>query len=145
MLSMADILALKKDHKAKSNADEMAGTIANRRTPRRAHERVVGILFKGKYTLMRSLQISEGGMLLELSRAQRLSDVILVTLLIPKSLIHIMVSAEIIYQMDEAKDKDAQLANFGVRFIGLEASKKRLIRDYISSKSKAEMKDVFEH
>ncbi len=67
---------------------------------------------------------------------------ILVTLLIPKTMDHLISQAEVLYRTEKG---DQAVSKAGIRFILLEPAKKRLIRDYVSSKSNSEVLEAFEH
>ncbi len=120
---MSDHKTFKKESPAQVSTKK-AGTIANRRTPRRGHDRIVGVLFSGKYSLVQSNQISEGGMMLELSRDLVAGEIILVTLLVPKTMAPILTRAEILYKIEDAQSKNSNLVQTGIRFLSLEQIKK---------------------
>ncbi len=103
----------------------------NRRTPRRSYERLVGVMTEGKYSLRRASQISEGGMLIELPFEIQAGDLILVTFILPNALETIVGRAEILYKKDKVLNG---VIKTGIKFLNLETSKRRAIRDFVSSK-----------
>ena len=109
--------------------------VANRKTPRRTYERLVGVLHKGKYFLQNSLQISEGGMMIELPNYVKRGDFIVVSFILPTSLETVNGRAEVLY-LQKVSDK---LSKVGIKFINLDTIKRRAIRDFVSSK---QFKDV---
>jgi hypothetical protein len=140
---MDDQSSFKKENIVQVGSAKKAGTVANRRTPRRNHNRLVGLLHAGNYFLVQSHEVSEGGMMLELPLGIAIGENILVTLLVPKTMVHILARAEVIYRLDDEKNKD--FSKTGIQFIALDSAKKRLIRDYVSSKSQADISKAFEH
>ncbi len=116
---------------------------SNRRTPRRAYARVVGVMSGGKYFLCRAHEIGEGGMLVEFPLELKNGALVLVSFILPISLETVVGRAEVVYQRDKqapvfASDfgdgKKTRVFKTGVKFLNLDTLKRRAIRDFVSSK-----------
>ncbi len=123
-------LNFKKESPAKSISASNADPSMNRRTPRRSYERLAGVLIKGVYALQKAHQIGEGGMLLELPAHLQPGDFVLITLILPKSLAAVIGRAEVLYKKEKISEA---LAKTGVKFLNLDASMRRSIRDFVSA------------
>ena len=128
----------KKESPTKTTGAPRPDPSMNRRTPRRDYDRLAGILIRGKYSVQKAIQIGEGGMMIELPSSLKSGDLILISLVLPKSLETLVGRAEILYQKEKISDKMAQT---GVKFINLETSKRRAIRDFVSAKPAFDLKE----
>lgn len=103
----------------------------NRRTPRRSYERLVGILCHGHYSVEQAVQIGEGGMMIVLPTELKAGDLILITLIFPKTLETLVGRAEVLYKGEKVSN---DRVHTGVKFLNLATIKRRAIRDFVSAK-----------
>jgi len=116
-------------------------SIRSRKSPRRALRADVGFLIRGRYQILRSLQIGEGGMLLagDLSKilagstSQSIPGVVLTVPLPSREIL--VLRAKILYELKEGTAKEPA---FGVQFLDITILKKRSIRNYVSAKTESE-------
>ena len=101
-----------------------------RRFPRRKFERDIGVLVEGKYSVAKTIEIGEGGLMLALDSLPKDLSQIVVTFFVGKGHAGI-IRSEVRY----TKGIGGQKCHCGIQFQNLEFKTKRLIRDYISSKS----------
>ncbi|MCB0361688.1 MAG: PilZ domain-containing protein [Bdellovibrionales bacterium] len=97
-----------------------------RRVPRRAFSRRVGILLKGEYSICKSCEIGEGGMLLESVANMIKGQQILVTFRL-QGPTHTVVRGLVRYLHPQG-------TKFGIEFLNLDFQVKRSIRTYVASK-----------
>ncbi len=128
----------KKDSPAKTPLTSANDPSMNRKTPRRSYERLVGVMIRGKYEVYKANQIGEGGMMIELPASLKSGEWILVTLILPMSLVTIVGRAEVLYKKAKVSDVVFQT---GLKFINLETSKRRAIRDFVSAKPALDNKE----
>lgn len=107
-----------------------------RRTPRRQFDRPVGVLFKGKYQIIKAVQISEGGVLLELPGHIKVGDHLLMNLILKADRGYAVSRGEVLYVNEDVSDGFKRM---GIKFFDLSSRHKRFIRDYIASKSEEEI------
>ena len=106
--------------------------VSKRRSPRRRIDRVMGVLHKGSYYISRTVEIGEGGLMVQTNEHNvKVDDQIVITFSVEG---HELVScrAEVRYQIDMPDDGGVA---FGVQFKNLDLSYKRYIRRYVSQKT----------
>lgn len=115
----------------------MAGEIKySRKFPRRRFRQDVGLLHRGKYTLVQGLEIGEGGMLVKFPDSVKAGDIIAISFFISQKGF-VVVLGEVVYQKPEPGQEDPSYA-MGIKFIDLEFEFKRHIRDFIALKTAEE-------
>ncbi len=111
--------------------------ITRRRVPRREYIRNVGILMRGEYFVSQALELSEGGMLLEMEHTLVVGQKLVITFALPGTSAGV-VRGVIRYVLEDKKG--GSLKRYGVEFENLDFQSKRDIRNYVASKSEAEYK-----
>ena len=101
-----------------------------RRVPRRTFDANVGILLGGRYTLERSYQVGEGGMMISIQDTCLRENVqIVLSFFLPGQAL-IMVRG-IVRSVIPAKD--AKPERYGIEFLNLEFQSKREIRNFVAA------------
>ena len=104
------------------------------RSPRRIYGRPVGLLVRGAYFTCQGMLIGEGGILVDLDVALRIGDRVVLSLLLPTG--HsACLRGEIVNFHPRGQ---AGSARYGVRFVDIELRDRRLIRNYVSAKTREE-------
>jgi hypothetical protein len=110
-----------------------SGSRESRKTPRRIFVHPMGVLSAGNYGLVRSLQLSEGGLLFETPDPFQIHDGIVVSFLLPDG--HgVVARGEVIY----SKPGRGGRIEYGVKFAALSLKLRRMIRLYVTAKTQAE-------
>lgn len=105
---------------------------SRRKFPRRLFEKTVGILYRGKYTMEQSSQLSEGGMgiLASMPDQLKVGESLVVTFLLP--------GQEFIIARAEVRDvrppNNQNLKRISMMFIDFGFYPRRKVREYISAK-----------
>lgn len=94
--------------------------------------RTIGVLYRGRYTVVQAVQISEGGLLFTSREKRDVKSPIVLSLLVPGGF-SIVARGELIYEV-----KNGSGFNYGVKFYSLGFHLKRIIRNYVSAKTQAE-------
>lgn len=110
--------------------------LKRRRVPRRDFERDIGVLVDGKYTICKSIQIGEGGMMLEMPGSYSLEQKMVVTFKLPQT-IPAIVRGVVRYALEKPDGKGFR---YGIEFERVEFKIRREIRNYVASKSDEEYK-----
>jgi hypothetical protein len=100
-----------------------------RRFPRRRFTQNTGLLNLGTYSIVLSLEIGEGGILIRSDHHLEVGHHVVVNFFISEKGF-ITVTGEVRYKMEESI--------FGLKFTNLPFESKRFIRDYIAEKTAAE-------
>lgn len=106
--------------------------ITKRRSPRRLFQRHVGVLYHGKFILSEARELGENGMMIEAVEEVQTDDQLVVTFAVPGERL-ISTLGVVRYNID----LDGKRA-FGLQFVQMDISYKRLIRRYVAEKSEAE-------
>lgn len=99
----------------------------SRRHPRCKLEMLVGVIRNGKFGFEYSLQIGEGGMLLELFSPAKLGEQIEVSFFMPPKGELILVKGEVVYCLEPVAGR----CLVGVRFTNATAAIQSLIRKFV--------------
>lgn len=110
----------------------MGEFITKRRSPRRSYSRTVGVLHRGVYFATKSIEVGEGGMLVFSDHPMKEDDQIVLTFSI-RGFPLVSTRASIRYEIK----KEGRSA-YGLQFKGLDLSYLRIIRRYVSQKTKEE-------
>lgn len=103
------------------------------RSPRRQYDRPIGLLYRGAYFVCRGLQISESGMLVGVDLALEKGDLVVLAVILPSG--HSVVTrGEILY----ARKLDSGEPAYGLRFVGIAVEDRRIVRNYVSAKTREE-------
>ena len=102
-----------------------------RRYPRRKLTTVVGILFKGAYSIVPCMEIGEGGLRFQCQADILTGGLVVANLFVPREHF-IAVTGEIVYVIPN--DDKTGPHSYGVKFKNLSFESKRQIRDYIAEK-----------
>ena len=100
-----------------------------RRVPRRELHARVGILLAGRYSIARSHEIGEGGMLLSSDQVMKKDDRLVLTFRIPEVLSGVVI-ATVIYITEDGF--------YGLNFDKIEFDVKRKIRNFVASSTALE-------
>ncbi len=109
---------------------QLDGYKTNRRVPRRFYRQLVGCLSRGTYRLSHSIQMGEGGLLLELDWPIKENDSLVLTFKVPMGS-YWVVRARVQYLL--ALPKEAK--KVGVTFEGLDFQARREIRNFVAVSS----------
>lgn len=107
-----------------------------RRVPRRSFEAIVGILYQGQYSLERSFQVGEGGMMVASSRVIKPGEMVVVSFVIDQDTI-VMVRGTIRNEL-AANEKINAPIRYNIEFHDLQFQFKRAIRNFVAAATHAE-------
>lgn len=102
-----------------------------RRFPRRPFNRPVGFLYDGTYNVENGLEIGEGGIKVDSLRNVYIGDFVTVSFFLYEYQL-VSVVAQVLYMVRGDNGKHS----FGMKFTDIPFESKRMIRDFISGKSK---------
>ena len=107
----------------------MSSASNRRRVPRRNFNSSVGCLFRGRYSIVRSQQVGEGGMSIIVPFELEIGDRVVLTFRIPSGST-ICVRGEVRY-----RDQEVSTGNFmaGIQFENLDFHFKRELRNLVAS------------
>lgn len=105
----------------------------SRRFPRRTYTGPLGIMHRAQYHMAQVAELGEGGMLFVSGVSMESGHRVALSFFIPEKG-YIGVLGEIVY----VKKNDGGLHHFGIKFVDLEFTHKRMIREYIALKTAAE-------
>lgn len=106
-----------------------ATAIGRRRVPRRLFEAPVGILLHGKYTLQRSFQVGEGGMMISSAVDMNAGELLALSFFLPGGVM-LMVRG-VVRSVLPAKDNLPK--RYGIEFVNLDFQHKRGIRNFVAA------------
>jgi hypothetical protein len=106
----------------------------NRKFPRRSFHTLVGLLYKGVYTIAPCVELGEGGVLMKVNGKLEAGSLAVINLFLPKA-DFVTVTAEIVYSIPS---KNEEPSRYGLKFKSLSFESKRNIRDYIADKTENE-------
>jgi hypothetical protein len=101
----------------------------NRKVPRRAIRKRIGVLAAGKYAICMAYDIGEGGLSLGTDLPLKDGQVVVITFRIPNVISGVM-TGKIVYSMPA---KNNQSPRYGVQFTNISFEVKRLIRNFVAS------------
>jgi c-di-GMP-binding flagellar brake protein YcgR len=111
------------------------GFDSSKRIPRRLYDRPVGILCESKYTMERSVDVGEEGMLVRATRPLNEGDNVLVNFWMDK-IGYVIIPAQIRWIKNDEKTKEQF---FGLFFLKVSFEYRRALRTYIAAKPAAEL------
>ena len=117
----------------------MSEGFKKRRYPRRRFVHRIGVLKNGQYSVGQSVEIGEGGMRVEAGIDVKIGDILVLSFLVTGGS-YIVVKSEIRF----VKESTGGGYDFGVAFLNLDFTKKRVIRDYIAAKTEMEARSELE-
>lgn len=100
-----------------------------RRVPRRSFDAPVGILLHGKYSLQRSWQVGEGGMMISCEAVLIEGTLMILNFYLPSGAI-VMVRGVV---RNVVPEKDGFPVRYGLEFINLDFNYKREIRNFVAA------------
>ncbi|OFZ18236.1 MAG: hypothetical protein A2Z20_12005 [Bdellovibrionales bacterium RBG_16_40_8] len=106
--------------------------VQSRRLPRRKINKTVGLLARGKYVLVNTYEIGEGGMLIDSPLALIEGQKVVLTVRIP-NILHGVVMSKVIYIVEP--NGDVTTHRYGIEFDKIEFDIKRKIRNFVASGS----------
>ena len=106
--------------------EELTG-IRRRRVPRRIFETRLGLLIGGKYSIGRSFEIGEGGMLITCDQKLSADQKLVITFRIPGAGQTVVRGIVRYFQPNGTR--------YGVEFLNLDFNMKRAIRTFVASKT----------
>lgn len=106
-----------------------------RRVPRRVFTRRIGLLVDGEYHINRSHEVGEGGMLFSSDVPLAEGKSLLISFQVPGN-VHVIVRAKVRYLVASKEGNSGH--RYGAEFETIDFASKRLIRNYVASKSAVE-------
>ncbi|MGE4133479.1 MAG: PilZ domain-containing protein [Bdellovibrionales bacterium] len=104
--------------------------MGRRRVPRRGFDSSVGTLIKGEYSVSKSYQVGEGGMMISCTPEMVMNQRLVVSFHLPGNETPIIVGA---ITRSVIPASNSYPVRYGLEFIGLEFSFKREIRNFVAS------------
>lgn len=111
-----------------------------RRTPRRTYARAIGVLSHGRYEVFQATQLSEGGIGFMAKKEFVAGDMVVISLIVPGG--GVVVARGQILQgqgLDQTAEHAVGQLIYGVKFIDMSLPLRRLIRNYVTAKTQAEV------
>ena len=108
--------------------------IPKRQFPRRRFAKTIGLLFRGQYTLTNSVQIGEGGMMVQSPFGLGEGNKLIVSFMVPGRMFMI-VTAQVQYIIEQGSDSNP---SYGLKFLTISFESRRHLRDFIAAKTEAE-------
>lgn len=107
---------------------------SRRRVPRRIFETVVGMLLHGQYSMQRTFQVGEGGMMVSAPCDLKMSEQIVVSFYLPSCGLVVVrgVVRSVIPESGEVAER------YGIEFENLGFQHKREIRNFVASTDRGE-------
>jgi hypothetical protein len=108
--------------------------IGRRRVPRRTFESPIGALVHGKFTIQRSFQVGEGGMMISSADPLSMDELIVVSFILPMSGMIIVrgVVRSVVPESAEAPMR------YGIEFQTLGFHHKREVRNFVAAATRLE-------
>lgn len=105
-----------------------------RRVPRRTFESPIGALFRGKFTIQRSFQVGEGGMMISSAEPLSLDELLVVSFILPGSGMIIVRGA--VRSVIPASEEGP--LRYGIEFQTLGFHHKREVRNFVAAATRLE-------
>lgn len=119
---------------AVTNLQKREASLGRRRVPRRAFESPVGVLLHGEFTVERSFQVGEGGMMISCGRKIASGQKLVLSFYLPSDVTIIVRGI-----VRNVVPVDGTLPErYGIEFINLDFQFKREIRNFVASASGTE-------
>lgn len=120
---------------ANAATNASAPLIGRRRVPRRSFEAGIGILLHGRYTLERSYQVGEGGMMLSCKVAElQEGEHMVVSFYLPSGVL--VVVRGVVRSL--VTPKHNEMKRYGIEFMNLEFHLKREIRNFVAAATRVD-------
>jgi hypothetical protein len=118
--------------------EDMKDYLKKRKYPRRRYVKPLGLLVHGHYSMARSEEIGEGGLLLSSPQTVKVGETVILSIILPLNEIAIAKSTVRYVKKTKSDEMDTYPFQIGIQFDALPFRFKKKVRDYIAAKSEEE-------